>query len=246
MKKFNLSVMAASLVMMFALCGCYSDGYYQDKAVECAREHLLEELPQMPLMDQEYIKFNRPVILAEQISSNYSTGIAQICICWFVPGNPECYMVYGASSVRMMDWKPQRILRKTFKRNPEKAYLDIAKVAANDLVQNQFSLLAPASVNHIRYTLPGVWKCKFPLDLNPGTQIDAQTLARAEKLPRYVLAWQIQENDKVLYAVYGGTARNDRLEDFKMYFRGLYDQADFEANLLDKKPLKAPFGGASK
>lgn len=246
MKKINLSVIAVPLMAVFTLCGCYSDGYYQDQAVQRAREYLLEEMPQMPLMEQEYIKFNRPVILADKISSGYSTGVAQICICWMVPGNPEAYMVYDASSVRMIDWRPQRIIRKNFNRNPEEDYLKISTAAAKKLVQSQFSLLTPESVNHIRYTLPGVWKCKFPLDLNPGSKLDAKALARAEKLPRYVLAWQITEKDQVIYAVYGGTARNDRLEDFQYYFSGLYGQAEFEANLLDKKPLKEPFGGISK
>ena len=71
------------------LCGCHSDAYYQHQAVERAREFILEEQPQMPLLEQEYIKFNQPFILAEQIHGGYRTGIAQICICWIPPNSPD-------------------------------------------------------------------------------------------------------------------------------------------------------------
>ena len=244
MKKYALLLAVLSATLL--LTGCYSDAYYQDQAVQRAREYLLEEMPQIPILEQEYIKFNSPVILADQISTGYSTGVAQICITWLVPDDPECYMVYGASSVRMMDWKPQRIIRKSFSKNPDGDYLKAAGKASKELLQSQFALLTVPSVNHIRYTLPGVWKCKFPLNSNPGVEIAAAELAAAEKLPRYVLAWKITEKDKVIYAVYGGTARNDRLEGFKSYFSGLYTEEDFKANILEAQPLREPFGGISE
>lgn len=241
MKKTHCIVLFAALAASL-LCGCRSDGYYHDQAVQRAREYLLENNPQMPLMEQEYIKFNRPFILAEQLSGSYRSGRAQICICWMTPGNPEVYMVYGVSGVHMIDWQPQRIISKQFKR-PDENYLKHAQAAADALIQSQFSLLSAASVNHIRFSLPGVWKCKFALDSNPGSDLTGKALAAAEKLPRYVLAWQITENNETVYAVYGGTARNDRLDGFKAYFSGIYSEADFRANILDSKALIEPFGG---
>lgn len=244
MKKIHSFVLlTAVLTAATVLCGCRNDGYYQDQAVQSAREYLLENNPQMPLMEQEYIKFNRPFILAEQLSGSYRSGVAQICICWMTPNNPEVYMVYGASGVRMIDWEPQRIIRKQFKR-PDEQYLKTAKTAADALIQSQFSLLDVESVNHIRYSLPGVWKCKFALNSNPGSTLTGKALADAKKLPRYVLAWQIRQNGKTAYVVYGGTARNDRLEGFKAYFSGIYSEADFKANLTDPQALIEPFGGA--
>ena len=112
MKKHFLMPLAL-LTAVIALTGCRTDGYYQDQAVHNAREFLLEEAPAMPLMEQEYIKFNRPFMLVSHINgNNYSTGQMQICICWMTPGNPELYMVYGTSGLRMMDWKPLRMLMK--------------------------------------------------------------------------------------------------------------------------------------
>ena len=237
------------LLPMFALgiflCGCHSDAYYQHQAVERARDFILEEQPQMPLLEQEYIKFNQPFILAEQIHGGYRTGIAQICICWITPDSPDICMVYGTSSVRMNDWQPQRIIRKNFKQ-ADGQFLKTAAAASEELIQRQFSLLSPDSVNHIRFTLPGLWKCKFPLNSNPGSNYTNQQLAEANKLPRYVLAWEIKENGKTIYAVYGGTARNDHLTGFKAYFSGLYTAEDFAANLTAPKPLIAPYGGIAK
>ena len=238
---------ALTAVMLFAamLCGCQSVGYYQDQAVQTARSFLLEESPQIPLMEQEFIKFNRPFILAEPLGQNYHSSLMQICICWMTPDNPEAYMVYGVSSVRMIDWEPLRIVRRQFKR-PDQSYLQAAAKASDELVQRQFPLLSAASANHIRFTLPGVWKCKFPINLNPDIDLTEKEIDAAEKLPRYVLAWKIRENGKTLYAIYGGTARNDRLEGFKGYFHGLYPFEEFAANLTERKALIEPFGGAEK
>ncbi|MBO5722659.1 MAG: hypothetical protein J6S19_06050 [Lentisphaeria bacterium] len=244
MKKIRLTVITLSVMLLTAIItnGCASTGYYQDQAVQSARAFLLEEMPEIPLMEQEYIKFNRPFMLASQLSGNYSTGTAQICVCWMTPGNPDVYMVYGTSSMRMNDWHPVRVIRKNFK-NPQQLYLTLAARASSELIQQQYGLLSAASLNHIRFTLPGVWKCNIPLDSNPDTEITPEALAKAEKLPRYVLAWELVENGKKIYSVWGGTAVNDKLEGFRMYFSGLYPEENFQAALIGTAPLTAPYGG---
>ena len=66
MKKcFLLLPLLGAALLAMVMCGCRSDGYYQEQAVASARDFLLEETPSMPLMEQEYIKFNSPVILAD-------------------------------------------------------------------------------------------------------------------------------------------------------------------------------------
>ena len=243
MKKLRFFVAAFALLLSIAvLSGCASVGYYQDQAVQSAREFLLEELPSIPLMEQEYIKFNRPFMLASEISGSYTNGVAQICICWMTPDNPEVYMVYGAGSMRMSDWSPIRVIRKNFK-NPRQNYLTIAARAADELIQQQFGLLSAASVNHIRFTLPGVWKCNIALDSNPDVTIEPEALEKANQLPRYALAWKLQENGEVLYSVWGGTAANDKLEGFKYYFSGIYSEENFKAALTDASPVVESFGG---
>ena len=235
----------ALLTAVLALTGCRTDGYYQEQAVQNARKFLLAETPAMPLMEQEYIKFNRPFMLVSHINgNNYTTGQMQICICWMTPGNPELYMVYGTSGLRMMDWEPLRIVRKTFK-TPQHTFLKLAAAASYELLQKQFGVLSVASANHIRFTMPGVWKCKFALNSNPESSLTAEELAKAEKLPRYVLAWKITENGQTCYSVYGGTAADDSLKNFKYYFSGIYSEANFFADVLDAKPLIEPFGGSA-
>ena len=242
MKKRNLLFSCLSGIFMVLLCSCQSHEYYQNQAAESARQYLLENSPGIPLMEQEYIKFNRPFFLVSEISGSYRTGQAQVCICWMTPDNPEVYMVFGVSGMRMMDWAPQRIIRKKFQQ-PERAYLTAAAQGAEALIQNQFDLLDPVALNRIRFTLPGVWKCKFPLDLNPGNELTAEELAKASQLPRYVLAWKLVRENEVIYAIYGGTAQDDSLNGFQPCFSGLYSAAQFEANLLDSKPLIYPFAG---
>lgn len=242
MKKRNLLAVGLSGIFMLLLTACQSPGYYHNQAAESARAFLLENSPDMPLMEQEYIKFNRPFFLVSEINGSYRTGQAQVCICWMTPGNPEVYMVFGVSGMRMMDWSPVRIIRKKF-RHPGKDYIAAAAKGAEELIQNQFDLLDPVALNRIRFTLPGVWKCKFPLNLNPGSELTAEELAKAAQQPRYVLAWKVMRNDEVIYAVYGGTAQDDALTNFKAYFSGLYGAKDFEQNLLDARPLIYPFAG---
>ena len=66
MKKWNLLLLILiALSTVLSLSGCRSDGYYQDQAVVSARKYLLAENPAIPLMEQEYIKFNRPFMLVE-------------------------------------------------------------------------------------------------------------------------------------------------------------------------------------
>ena len=62
MKKIRLIVITLSVMLLSAIItnGCASAGYYQDQAVQSARAFLLEEMPEIPLMEQDYIKFNRP------------------------------------------------------------------------------------------------------------------------------------------------------------------------------------------
>lgn len=247
MKKWSLilPVLLGAVLSVMILSGCRNDGYYQEQAVISAREFLLEETPTMPLMEQEYIKFNRPFMLVSHINgSNYTTGQMQICICWMTPGNPDVYMVYGTSGLRMIDWNPIRIIRKNFK-HPQHIFLKLTGKASYELLQMQFGLLSVASANHIRFTLPGVWKCKFALNSNPESKLSAAELAKAEKRPRYVLAWKIIENGQTFYSVYGGTADNDTLKNFKYYFSGIYSEANFFAGVLDNKPLIEPSGGSA-
>lgn len=247
MKKRSLifALLLGAILLAGGLSGCRNDGYYQDQAVKSAREFLLDEVSGMPLMEQEYIKFNRPFMLVSHINgNNYSTGQMQICICWMTPGNPEVYMVYGTSGLRMFDWSPVRVIRKSFK-HPQHTFLKLAGKASYELLQMQFGVLSTASANHIRFTLPGVWKCKFALNSNPESKLTPAELAKAGKLPRYVLAWKITENGQTFYSVYGGTAEGDSLKNFKYYFSGIYSEENFFAGVVDTKPLIEPFGGAA-
>ncbi len=238
--RFAAVLLAAPAALL--LSGCASQGYYQEQAVVRARDFLFKECPEIPLYEQEYIKFNRPFFLVAPITKGYETGMSQICITWMVPDNPDLYMVYGASGARMIQWEPIRVIRKNFNQ-PDKNYFTAVDQVRNDLLQNQFGLLSTDSINHIRYSLPGVWRTTFPLDLNPDLSYPPDKLAKAEMLPRFVIAWKVMENGAEHYILGGGTAIDDKMTGFKRYFSGIFTAEDFRAGLVDAAPVIAPFGG---
>ena len=232
----------AALTAVLPFSGCATRGYYQDRAVEKARACLLKKCPDMPFYDQEYIKFNRPVLLTAPITRNYATGLSQFCVTWLVPDNPECYMVFGASDTRMLSWDPVRVIRKNFDR-PKRPYLLAADTVRDYLLQNLFSLLSPESLNHVRYTLPGLWRCSFPLDFNPEIPWTQDELEKVADRPRYVLGWKVVENGRDYYVFGGGLAADETLTGFQLYFSGMLAEEEFRKNLTDPAPVIAPFGG---
>lgn len=237
----SCAVLAAVFAAVLG-AGCASRGYYQDRAVEKARTFLLKNCPDMPFFDQEYVKFNRPVLLTAPITKGYATGINQICVTWLVPDNPESYMVFGTGDSRMTSWDPVRVLRKNFDR-PQRFYLLAAENVRDYLIQNQFSLLSPESLNHVRFTLPGLWYCSFPLDYNPEIPWTQEDLEKVAERPRYVLGWKITENGRDYYVFGGGLAADETLAGFQLYFSGMIPAEEFRQNLTDPEPVVAPFGG---
>ena len=238
----RLAGLAAVVIAALCFCGCASRGYYQDRAVEKARAFLLKNCPDMPFYDQEYVKFNRPVLLTAPITRNYATGQSQICVTWLVPDNPESYMVFGVSDSRMLSWSPVRVIRKNFDR-PQRPYLLAAETVREYLLQNQFSLLSPESLNHVRYTLPGLWHCGFPLDFNPEIPWTQEELEKVAERPRYVLGWKIVENGREYFVFGGGLAADETMTGFQLYFSGMLTAEEFQKNLTDPTPVIAPFGG---
>ena len=76
------------------LVSCKSDDYYREQAVISARKYVLKNAKDLDVLQQEYIRFNKPVIMAENILGDYAKAkksilsgeTSQVCIAWVVPG----------------------------------------------------------------------------------------------------------------------------------------------------------------
>ena len=144
------------LTVIFAACN--SIDYYRDRAVQRARVFLLEEDRTLNLEQREYVKFNKPVIMAAPIfvklnSASATSGtLSHVCIAWIVPGNKNAYVVFGVSDNRLRDWTPNRVVIKRYDQ-PASIYRK-AKTQAISFAVNNFLYLPFRQTNRIRFEIP--------------------------------------------------------------------------------------------
>ena len=117
----------SAVFLNFFCTGCRSDAYYQNRAVERAREYLLDRALELSAEEKYFVTFNDPVFLTAPIMGDkkfvkefsgsspvLTDQLNQICVAWKIPERDEWYLVYGASSGRMDYWYPERLIRKKF------------------------------------------------------------------------------------------------------------------------------------
>lgn len=210
-----------------ALCallswGCRSDAYYQNRAVERAREYLLDNAKELSTEEKYFVTFNDPVFLTSPIigapgfvnSTEMETPVLndqllQICISWKLPGREEWYLVYGASNGRMDFWYPDRLIRKKFAlasvSDLEKATTQSRTYARDNL----FNMMNVAEQNYIRFYFPAVYETNFEPNFNPTGKASPEEIAKAEKsaakATQYSLVWATPgENDVAVFCGFGG------------------------------------------
>ena len=70
-------VLLAGLAGLVVLCaGCRSEAYYQDRAVQRAREYLLDNAPELTTEQLYFVKYNRPLLLTGEILPAAGPGTA--------------------------------------------------------------------------------------------------------------------------------------------------------------------------
>ena len=208
-KRWSMWMVGCGAVLCSILVsGCRSDVYYQNRAVERAREFLLERAGELSAEEKYFITFNDPVFLTAPIigSTDFRTDrsidasvlndeLMQICISWKLPGRDEWYMVYGASNARMDFWYPDRLIRKKFARAHISA-LEMATVLSRDYARdNMFDLMSAAEQNFIRFHFPAVLETNFAANFTPTGKETPEEVAKAKKsaagLTQYTLVWEI-------------------------------------------------------
>ena len=178
------------------LGGCQSPEYYQERAVNRAREYLLKKSTTLTPLQREYVKFNKPLIMSETVIGDATDGDGvispharvQFNIAWVIPGKEKLHMVYGVSDPSMAMWFPERLIIKEFVQ-PD-MFRDNAFKAGRLYALNTLLSLPLADINRIRFELPEVFKTGYKLDFNPEDRgITAKEAQSMRKLAQTSLVW---------------------------------------------------------
>jgi hypothetical protein len=195
------------------LVSCQSDDYYREQAVISARKYVLKNSKDLDVIQQEYIRFNKPVIMAENILGTYAgaktsviCGVtSQVCIAWVVPGEKDAFVVFGTSDNRLFNWSPYRLIRKTYQTkeyNRIAAYDSAAKYAMNNMLY-----LSTEQRNRVRFDVPQTVKTKFPLDFDPMGKLKPEEVTRLKTLPLQTsFVWESLTKGKKIVVCGAGAA----------------------------------------
>lgn len=188
------------------LGGCHSPEYYQERAVNRAREYLLKQCRTLTPLQREYVKFNKPLIMSETLLGD-STGGGDVIspharvhfnIAWVIPGKDEIHMVFGVSEPSMAMWLPERLIIKEFVR-PDLAR-DNAVRAGRRFALNTLLDLELGDINRIRFTPPEFFKTDYKLDLDYKERgITEQEAKALTKLTQHSMAWDgVNAGEKIV------------------------------------------------
>jgi hypothetical protein len=212
-KKFLINFCCAftiSCVMIFVLCGCQSDRFYQDRAVNKARKFLLENAKELTPSECARIRFENPVLLTSPIleSSSAWGGIdaarKAVYVTWHMPERNLEYMVFGVSSARMDDWYPNRVIRKAFHKTTSAVPAAVAAARSYAIVNLQHQL-SVADLNRVRFEDPLIVETDFPLTLDPYGDLTDEEIQKLKEVAasqsQYSLVWQSDDPaaDKVVF-----------------------------------------------
>lgn len=230
-------------VPLLLCCGCRSDLYYQNRAVERARNYLLENSPELSADQVYFVKFNKPVLLTMPVLGDPSALMPgdqmlkserqEICVTWSIPGKAERYLVFGVSSGRMDDWHPVQLLRRRY----EKISTEVVTAAesARTFMQNAlFDQMSTAEYNFVRFTFPWVVKSRFPLVIDPAGNLSAEEQQKVEQQlaarEQYSLIWKLPDGEG--YWVFCGTA-GENFQGWSLNFTGRFSVQEAEASIVE-------------
>ncbi len=254
LRLFLTTLTSLTLIMVFAACS--TTEYYRDRAVQRARVFLLQEDRTLTLAQQEYVKFNKPVIMAEPIftklnSASATSGtLSHICIGWIVPGKKDAYVVFGASDNRLRDWTPNRVIIKRYDQ-PARIYHK-AKSAAVSYGVNNFLYLSNQQINRIRFEIPETIITDYKFS---KATLKAQGLSEShlKSLVQITFVWPSGSYDKRLFVcglgakdlvgwkpVFGGETSVDEL---RKHFIGSLPFGQFASIQEDEKQVNNKIKG---
>jgi len=226
------------LIAALLLAGCHTPEYYQDRAVQKAREFLLERTPEFSPAEIAFVRYNRPALLTAPIFGAVSgggkivsgTGFGQICIAWILPTREPVYMVYGASQGNMRSWKPERVIRKVF--HPvNRRKLTVLNTARVYIRENFYYDLSASDYNYIRFAMPELRETNYsPV---PGSAGVSSAGVPPEGLRQISAVWKLPSDAKKILAVVGyGTID---LATWTINTAGIRSASELEGTILLEK-----------
>lgn len=242
----------AGLILVFLSGGCKSPERYQEQAVQRAREYLLKKSHDLTTIQREYVKFNKPWIMSEQMlgpmgqdDSGFSPEQTPVhyCIAWVIPGKEEIYMVYGVATPSMAMWFPERLIIKNFVK-PDKI-TDNAVKAARTYGFNTLQTMTLDNLNRMRFSVPEIVRTKFELYLDAEdrnlTKEEAEALL---KLTQNSIVWNSVDNTEKIVIIGlgqpslgGWKPYGSMMVKNEVYEKYLFTEADAET-IKAEKPVK--------
>ena len=197
-----------AFMLMAVLCGCRSDIYHQNRAIERARTFLLEEAKELNWRQQEFVRYADPVILHSHVLGTVHFGnpdllggeSRQICVTWQLPEQKGVYMVYGVSNGRMEYWKPEKLIRKEFSKVPTPLAAS-AETAVKYAISNLSGELTEKELNFIRFSAPSLHMTNFDVTLKlPEDPAEQAAFAEAAgRKMQLTLVWNINGEKTVFF-----------------------------------------------
>ncbi len=233
--------------VVLALCGCHSDSYYQEQAVESARKFIYKHARELSAEQFAYVRLTPPVLLTGPVLSKNSENAVedslaggekmQICVTWHVPDLATDYLVFGISEPRMAYWRPLKLIRRQIGKldgNAQKAMNKARKYAMDALYQQ----LTAADLNTVRFTQPELVQTSFALDTTGGNGIstprpwtkNSVPAADGKEFLQLSLLWKISKDR---YVVFCGTGRKD-LHEWEIAMAGVVGEAELRSVTVKK------------
>ena len=232
MKKIYL----LSVLGLFLLAGCRTPEFHQDRAVQKSREFLLKKCPQLSYEESSYIRYNKPVILHNNIiggvndihSSRIAGDMNQIQIVWNIPGKEFFYIVWGVSSASMQDFTPEKVfIRKFYPEDTNRK--NAVKRARAYIIGNLFSTLSVADYNDLRFREPEIFFSK--------TELEKEYMPQKDEF-QFAFVWTLQSDPAKKVTVFGNGRKN--LAAFAPRTGSVISADDLKNTLLDQYQSPPP------
>ena len=245
--------------VVLALCGCHTDLYYQEQAVESARKFIYKHARELSAKQFAYVRLTPPVLLTGPVLSRNAENKVknslaggekmQICVTWYMPELETDYLVFGISEPGMAYWRPLKLIRRKIGKIDSSAQSAMNK-ARTYAINALYQQLTAAELNVVRFTIPELVQTSFELE-KADEEPEQEKKFEAPPVPR---PWtkkssSAEENDENLqlsllwkiskdrYVVFCGKGKED-LKSWEIAMAGVFDGAEVRSATVKK--LKGP------
>ena len=159
--------------VVLALCGCHTDLYYQEQAVESARKFIYKHARELSAEQFAYVRLTPPVLLTGPVLSRNAENKVkdslaggekmQICVTWYMPELETDYLVFGISEPGMAYWRPLKLIRRKIGKIDSSAQSAMNK-ARTYAINALYQQLTAAELNVVRFTIPELVQTSFELE----------------------------------------------------------------------------------